>query len=377
MKILFASHSSALAGAEQSLVHLVRTAAERGHTGAVALPEPGPLAGRLESTSDSFETVILPSHLWMGRRYSFVVGSVRLLQALSDVPRYLSHIRTAGYDVVVVNSSVSPVPLVSARLAQVPVLQVVRESLISNPMLRSALPKSIIRQLLSRLSTSVICISQFVAGQFSYPSKVFYPQVGSEFLATAELTERPTQTPPQAVICGTISPEKGQLDAVRAIQVARSLGTEVRLDIYGRGELRDVAELESVINELDLEGLVRIMGSTSDMKAAYDSADIAIVCSRNEGFGKVTAEAILMGRPVVAYGLGGTSEILDYGGGLATAASPDALGAALHKVFTERSLLQELGAEARTSGIRSELAESAQRVLDCIEKLKVTQSPKG
>lgn len=370
MKILFASHSSALAGAEQSLLHLVSAAAERGHTGTVALPEFGPLAARLETFSDSFEIVIMPSRLWMGRRYSFFVGLVRLVQAASDIPRFASHVRSSRYDVAVVNSSVSPVPLVAARIAKVPVLQVVRESLVSNPMLKSALPKSIIRRLLSKWSTSVICISQYVAAQFSYPNRIIYPQVGREFLATPALQDRPRQVKPRAIICGTISPEKGQIDAVRAIHVARSLGTELRLDIYGQGKPGDVEELKRIVDELDLNDIVAIKGTTSEIKSAYESADIAIVCSRNEGFGKVTAEAILMGRPVVAYGLGGTAEILAYGGGLTTAASPNDLGAALHRVFTEASLLQKLGAEARESVIRNELAESAQRVLECVEELK-------
>lgn len=370
MKILFASHSSDLAGAEQSLIHLVRAAADRGHTGTVALPEPGPLSARLEEFSNSFNIAFLPSRLWMGRRYSFFVGLFRLVQAVSDIPRYLSHIRASEYDAVVVNSSVSPVPLVSAYLAGVPVLQVVRESLLTNPMLRSALPKSVIRHSLSKWSKSVVCISKYVATQFSYPSRVIYPQVAPEFLATSVKYERPSEAPPRAIICGTISPEKGQLDAVQAIDVVRSLGTEVRLDIYGHGQPKDVEELRALIEQLDLSNLVSIKGSTPNMLAAYQSADVAIVCSRNEGFGKVTAEAILMARPVVAYGLGGTSEILEYGGGLATAPSPTDLGTALYKVFTDRFLLQTLRQEAREGRIRIKLSESAERVLDCVEELE-------
>ncbi|GAA1789460.1 hypothetical protein GCM10009712_41050 [Pseudarthrobacter sulfonivorans] len=171
-------------------------------------------------------------------------------------------------------------------------------------------------------------------------------------------------------MCGTISPEKGQIDAVRAINFARSLGTRIRLDVYGDGNPKDVRDLESVIQELGLTDLIKLKGSTADMRAAYDSTDVAVVCSRNEGFGKVTAEAILTGRPVVAYGAGGTSEILEYGGGLSTPSSPNDLGAALHAVFTQPSLLERLRNEAHGSSLRGMLASSAQRVITCAEELR-------
>lgn len=370
MKIFFASHSSGLAGAEQSLLHLVGEAERRGHRGKIAIPTSGPLEDRLWDTSKSFDVLVLPSRLWMGRRFSRLVGGIRLLQSLADVPGYLRHLHPEKYDVVVVNSSVSPVPLVSAFLSRLPVLLIVRESLTSNPMLRSALPKRLIKWLLSKWSTEVICISDYVAGQYSYPSRVVYPQVAEEFFGKVRQDAEIGSHPPQAIMCGTISPEKGQLDAVKAIRHARNLGTDVHLDIYGHGRQRDVTELQSAIDKLSLGDLVRVMGPTSTVMEAYMRADVALVCSRNEGFGKVTAEAILLGRPVVAYDLGGTSEILAHGGGVAIEPSPDAMGTALHQIFSEPQMLARLEAEASASSIRGKLASSARQVVDRVEALK-------
>jgi len=375
VKILFASHSAALAGAEQSLLHLVREATERGHTGTVVLPEPGPLADRLREVSESFNVLILPNRLWIGRRFNVVVGAVRLMQAISDVPRYLAHLRSGNYAAVVVNSSVSPVPLIAARLAKVPVLQIVRESLLTNPMLKSALPKSIVKRLIHTYSSSVICISQYVAAQYSYPCQIVYPQVDRRFFGTNSKRPPIQDLPPfRAVICGTLSPEKGQADAVRAISIARSLGTDVELDIYGDGRAQDIHQLESLIDHLKVRDFVKLRGSTSDMLSVYQGADVAVVCSRNEGFGKVTAEAVLTGRPVIAYGLGGTSEILEYGGGILTAPSPNDMGAALHRVFAQPGLLARLQDEAHASPIRTRLSRSAQLVIDSVEELRPRQT---
>lgn len=373
MRLMFASHSAGMAGAEQSLLHLVEEAAKRGHTGKVILPKMGPLAERLLDLSPSFEVVTLKSHLWMGRRYSIFVGSIRFLQAIADLPRYLSHIRSENYDAVVVNSSVAPVPLLSAYLRRVPVLLVIRESLVTNPMLKSVIPKSFIRRLLFKWATEIVCISDYVAKQFGFPSKITYPQVGQEFFNLRVISSESGSGQRRAIMCGTISPEKGQLDAVRAISVARANGTDVHLDIYGQGTARDTSDLLSAISKLDVSDLVSVKGPTTDVLAAYDSSDVAIVCSRNEGFGKVTAEAILTGHPVVAYGLGGTSEILARGGGICTEPSPHALGKALCKVFADDRLMSRLKREAAASTLREELSSSARQVIDTVEALRKSE----
>lgn len=369
MKILFASHSSGLAGAEQSLVHLLREASRRGHTGTIVLPDHGPLEGQIKELQSTFRVVIIRNRLWMGRRFSHGVGTVRALQAMRDIPGYVAHIRAGKYDAVVVNSSVSPVPLIAARIVGVPVLLIVRESLISNPMLRSALPKNIIRRLIFSLSSSVVCISNYVAAQYGFPSQVIYPQVGDRFLEIRRHQTRASTTVWRAIICGTISPEKGQLDAIRAIKVARDRGAKVSLDIYGHGEAADIQKLESLIQKLDLGDWVRFRGAELDMLSVYQSADLALVCSRNEGFGKVTAEAILLGRPVVGYGLGGTAEILEYGGGICTSPSPRELGLALYDVITQPELYDKLCKEARHSKVRGKLNSSSQRAIDCVQAI--------
>ncbi|WP_350223881.1 glycosyltransferase [Pseudarthrobacter sp. efr-133-R2A-89] len=369
MKILFASHSSGLAGAEQSLLHLVREAASRGHTGVVVLPDHGPLVTEIQNVPGSFEVLIRRNRLWMGRRYSPVVGTVRTLQAALDVPGYVTLIRSGGYDVVVVNSSVSPVPLMAARILGIPVLQLIRESLISNPMIKSALPKSLIRRLIASWASRVICISDFVACQYGYPNRVIYPQVSKRFLDFSDNSMTFGRKPHRAVMCGTVSPEKGQLDAIRAIKVAKDLGTDISLEIFGHGKPQDVDDVKSLIRELQLSDCVKYRGPVSDMISVYTGADFALVCSRNEGFGKVTAEAILVGRPVIAYGVGGTVEILEYGGGISTAVSAEDMGAALHRISTEPLLFEALCREARRSEIRTKLNATAQDVIRCVEDL--------
>jgi glycosyltransferase involved in cell wall biosynthesis len=68
-------------------------------------------------------------------------------------------------------------------------------------------------------------------------------------------------------------------------------------------------ELERIVAQRKLESVVRFVDHESDMAAAYMLADVVVSASTDpEAFGRVTAEAQAMGRPVVATSHGGTME---------------------------------------------------------------------
>lgn len=68
-------------------------------------------------------------------------------------------------------------------------------------------------------------------------------------------------------------------------------------------------ELERIVAQRKLESVVRFVDHESDMPAAYMLADVVVSASTDpEAFGRVTAEAQAMGRPVVATSHGGTME---------------------------------------------------------------------
>ena len=122
----------------------------RGHRVTVVTPEDGPLCGELRSADA--EVVVLPTRLWMGRRFNLAVGSVRLLQAATSVPRYRRFVARLRPGVVVTNSAVVPAASFAARLTGLPHVWVVRESLLTNPSLRSALPRRMVARTIAGLA---------------------------------------------------------------------------------------------------------------------------------------------------------------------------------------------------------------------------------
>ena len=114
---------------------------------------------------------------------------------------------------------------------------------------------------------------------------------------------------PVILLPGRLSRWKGQTTLIEAMA---ALGRRdiLALIVGGdgdRGQYR--RELERLIGERRLEGVVGICRHCADMPAAYMLADIVVSTSNlPEGFGRIPVEAQAMGRPVVATDHGGARE---------------------------------------------------------------------
>ncbi|WP_370327769.1 glycosyltransferase [Euzebya sp.] len=105
---------------------------------------------------------------------------------------------------------------------------------------------------------------------------------------------------------GRLVPEKGFRDLVEAVA---GLRRPVRLRIVGDGPdevtLRGLAATRGV--DLELPGRI----PQADLAAEYAAADVVVQPSHAEGFGLVAAEAVLMGRPLVATDSGGVRDLVE------------------------------------------------------------------
>jgi glycosyltransferase involved in cell wall biosynthesis len=129
---------------------------------------------------------------------------------------------------------------------------------------------------------------------------------------------------------GRLTRWKGQLVLVDAI--ARLERHDLRCLLVGTGAGRYRHQLIETIARRGLGGLFRIIEDCRDIAAAYMLADVVVSAStRPEGFGRVIAEALAMGRPVVATDHGGACEIVRGGetGWLVPPGDPDALARAI------------------------------------------------
>ncbi|MCW3840037.1 glycosyltransferase family 4 protein [Micromonospora yasonensis] len=379
MHILFVSHSADLMGAERSLAALVREAVEiRGHQVTVSLPAEGPL--RAELTRVGAAVVVLPTRLWMGRRHTALVGLVRSGQAAASVPRYWRYLRRTRPDLVVTNSAVVPAGAIAARMARIQHVWTIRESLLTNPSLRSAVPRRIIARLIASLADGLVVISHYVAGQLlsAAPAgrpklRVIPPSVAPRAMESVVQQRRNTQELKRLVLLGRYSAEKGQADAIEALGRCVRAGLSLELKLVGVGDPTAQRALRALAQEHGVGHLVDVSEWTNDPQALYSEADATLMLSRNEAYGRVTLESLMSGTPVIGFRAGATTEILADGGGVLVEPNSEALARALLAVAEDRETVGRLRSEAtRRARELNSAPSSAPTFISYLEELQAS-----
>jgi len=127
-----------------------------------------------------------------------------------------------------------------------------------------------------------------------------FPQVKGKFVIT---------------LPGRITRWKGQLDFLQVIGQLKAAGLPVHGLIVGEAHPRKIEffhELKTAIQSQKLENDVTLVGHRSDPLEIMAVSDIVVSCSTDpEAFGRVSLEALSIGKPVFGYHHGGVAEQLD------------------------------------------------------------------
>lgn len=97
---------------------------------------------------------------------------------------------------------------------------------------------------------------------------------------------------PVIVSAGRLAPEKGLLDLVQAIKVL-SKTREVKLLMLGEGPMRK--DIESLIAQENLQGIIKLIGFQENPLKYYSKADVFVLSSYVEGLPNVLVEAMMSG----------------------------------------------------------------------------------
>lgn len=88
-------------------------------------------------------------------------------------------------------------------------------------------------------------------------------------------------------------------DAIKAIEIVKKYIPNIRYDIYGYGSLK--VELQLLIEKLNLQDNVFLMGFTKNPLKVLQKSMCSILTSKSEGFGLVIIESLSVGTPVISY----------------------------------------------------------------------------
>ncbi|HLM65759.1 MAG TPA: glycosyltransferase family 4 protein [Acidimicrobiales bacterium] len=116
---------------------------------------------------------------------------------------------------------------------------------------------------------------------------------------------------PLVVAVARLHPQKDLPTLVRAAARLRERVPGVRVVVVGEGP--DRAPLTDLIAELSLEDTVLLAGASDDAADELAAADVVAMCSLWESGPLVVAEALALGRPVVATPVGFVPELIEDG----------------------------------------------------------------
>jgi glycosyltransferase involved in cell wall biosynthesis len=160
--------------------------------------------------------------------------------------------------------------------------------------------------------------------------------------------------PGDAIVCGYVGrlvPIKHVDLLIRAFAEVQRRQPRARLLVVGDGECR--VDLERLVGDLSLTGLVCFAGWRTDVVAVYGALDIVALSSRNEGTPVALIEAGAAGKAIVATRVGGVPDVVETErtGLLVPDDDLAALASAIERLIVDTALRARLGSSARESSI--------------------------
>lgn len=365
MKVLFLSHSSdSLGGAELSLLQLIdrwKLKDPDVDITVVARRPEGMMQLDLDERGIRHETLAFESWVLPEERMSPEhIANAAVID--SEAVQYLVRLmRDVQPDVVITNTIVSPWAAIAAKHLGIPHVWLVHEFGDLDHRLHFALGRASTFEDIGLLSELVVANSEVVRNHISQwipleKITIAYPVIDLE--RVRELAALPASPGDlqlklegslSTVMVGWLKPSKGQWRLLRAIARLRDEGIPVTAMLVGRTDAPESREVLDLIDELALHDRVVVTGGTDNPFRLVTRADVGVTASDNEAFGRVTAEYMSLGKPVIASRSGAGPELVEDGvsGWLFDPENLDELVTKLREAHADRSAVARHGSAAK------------------------------
>lgn len=359
VRAVMASHGDSVGGgAERSLFELAVALERDGRVEpVVTVPREGALADALHAAS--VRTVVLDTPLWTpyeptAFRSSVPLGGlVRRARLTHEILRrvnpWVRWLRDERPDVVLTSTATIPAPALASAVTGIPHVWWLQEFVTKDHGLRYALGERLSQRVIGRSSEVVVANSRAVRDHYSPPIRGrkmrVIPCGISNFEATPNRIEPPTL---RALLLGRQMPGKGARIALEAVSILGRRSVPVELRLVGPIRLAYRMELNRIASELGISDRVEIVGAATAPQDQFAWANVVLMCSENEAYGRVTVEALKSGRPVVGTRSGGTPELITDGvnGFLFEPSSAHGLAMALARLAEDPALLARMSTNA-------------------------------
>lgn len=334
MRVAFLTHTTALYGANRSLLNLIDGLLEKGVKIFVVAPAEGSITEELKKKSVPF--VIIPIKWWVSEWWEkFWKISINPYKHLRNyyrwrrdtIRRLIINLKSKSIlkkqllewniDIVYTNSSVLPSGAWAAKAIGRPHVWHLREFNDLDFGFRfdwgKPLHCSIIGSAEAMIAISKAVKSHYIKGNKTGNFHVIYNGVAKEEdfirIKNSSSSQHLPNEPFIFSLVGMIQSNKGQDVAIKALSLLINDYPHLRLRIVGDGnhEL-----LEKLARNLDVTKHIEFTGHLASTENVYLQSHAVLMCSKNEAMGRVTVEAMASSRPVIGYDNAGTSELIEH-----------------------------------------------------------------
>ncbi len=300
------------------------------------------------------EVLVVP-HAWWVRQAPATHADVH--RSLMGISRFRAILRDNHVDVVVSNTSTCPWAAFAASLNGIPHVWYIREFGAEDHGFHFYLGSSATYRAIGMLSSSIIANSEAVAEHVAARTggarkvSVSYPVVEPTGPSRDPVAGRADGSPVRLVMVGMVTPSKGQLDAASALSRLMCEGQhDLELVLVGGADRAYKKRIIEMLRDskVPLER-VEFAGFQNDPAPWLRDADIYIMASRCEAFGRVTVEAMACGLPVIGSRSGGTPDLVINGktGLLYSPGDTEGLARHIARLAGDPSMRERMGEAGR------------------------------
>lgn len=368
-KILFFFHTNELGGAEKSALNIIQECIAKGFSVDAVVPNVGSLKDELEKVASKVSVVNY--RWWCSSRKG--ISWYWCWEMVFSIFNLLSFwISNWSYkpDVVVTNTLTIPWGMLFSRLVGKPHIQLIREFGTLDFGFHFILGYERSLWLINKSSKYVFTNSRTMRDYYKtyiddnkldyiYPT-IFSAKLNRSDKNAVHFTSKKSF---KVLVLGTIVEAKGQLQAVKAVSLLFKKGYEdMELVLAGKKQSEEYFSqiLEERNKNKELIDNIHLIDHLENPFSLLREADVVLICSKNEAFGRVAAEAMLFGKAIIATRSGANLELFDdeVSALLYSPGNANQLAEKIERLYKDRTLLETLGENAfarYTNNVRSKM----------------------
>lgn len=310
--ILYICNETGLGGAAQSLLDMLQEI-RMYVTPIVIIPGKGMIENRLEELKIKYYSIPFMLAYGMIGNYTQEAENRVLVNNYEAALQIVSIINNENVDLVHTNSSVGNVGAIAALMTDKPHVWHMRELLEED--FNSEFWNKELKIRLLRQADCLLAVSDCVKHKYMQKYKLECIRIydGMDVNKYKNNVIRPN-TEQVFLLVGKVSIEKGQFEAVKAVEILKSWQVDnFKLIIVGGGNQKYIWTLKKYIKRNGLQQYIKILPFSEELSGLRKKALFSLTCSRMEALGRVTIEAMLAGNIVIGADTGGTLELIGEG----------------------------------------------------------------